>query len=108
MNAPVLIESDRLRFSRPHIDDATPILERYSSDPLVTRYLGWPRHQSIADAEAFIALSDEVGTRLRDRSAPDDAARCRTNRDRSHYRHVSRGSPRLGTSAGEMRIRHRS
>jgi len=63
MNAPVLIESDRLRFSRPHIDDATPILERYSSDPLVTRYLGWPRHQSIADAETFIALSDDEWAR---------------------------------------------
>jgi [ribosomal protein S5]-alanine N-acetyltransferase len=59
MRAPVLLESDRLRFTRPRTDDAAPVFERYSSDALVTRYLGWPRHQSIADAEAFIAFSDE-------------------------------------------------
>jgi RimJ/RimL family protein N-acetyltransferase len=48
----------RLRFRRPALADAPAIFERYSSDPEVTRYLGWPRHRSVADAEMFIAFSD--------------------------------------------------
>ena len=37
--------------------DAPEIFERYSSDPEVTKYLGWPRHRTVADAEAFVAFS---------------------------------------------------
>jgi ribosomal-protein-alanine N-acetyltransferase len=39
------------------------IFQRYSNDPLVTRYLGWPRHEAVAEAEAFVAFSDEEWTR---------------------------------------------
>jgi RimJ/RimL family protein N-acetyltransferase len=48
----------RLRFRRPLAADAPKIFERYSSDPEVTRYLGWPRHRSVADAEMFVKFSD--------------------------------------------------
>jgi [ribosomal protein S5]-alanine N-acetyltransferase len=33
------------------------IFQRYASDVDVTRFLGWPRHQSIADTQAFLAFS---------------------------------------------------
>jgi ribosomal-protein-alanine N-acetyltransferase len=33
------------------------MFERYASDPDVTRLLGWPRHQSIADTKAFLTFS---------------------------------------------------
>jgi [ribosomal protein S5]-alanine N-acetyltransferase len=33
------------------------MFERYASDPEVTRYLGWPRHRSVADTEAFVTFS---------------------------------------------------
>jgi RimJ/RimL family protein N-acetyltransferase len=35
------------------------MFERYASDPDVTRYLGWPRHRSVADTEAYVALAGE-------------------------------------------------
>jgi RimJ/RimL family protein N-acetyltransferase len=47
-----------LRFRRPVLADAPEIFARYSSDPEVTKYLGWPRHQSVADAEMFVKFSD--------------------------------------------------
>jgi len=34
--------------------DAAAIFERYASHPEVTRFLGWPRHRSVADTEAFL------------------------------------------------------
>ena len=37
--------------------DATAIFERYASDPEVTRFLGWPRHRSLADTEGFLKVS---------------------------------------------------
>ena len=53
------IKSARLRLRRPTILDASAIFARYSSDPVVTKYLGWPRHTAIEDARAFVALSDQ-------------------------------------------------
>jgi ribosomal-protein-alanine N-acetyltransferase len=58
MNAPARMESDRLVLARPDGGDAPAIFSRYASDPDVTRYLGWPRHRSVADAEAFVRFSD--------------------------------------------------
>jgi RimJ/RimL family protein N-acetyltransferase len=51
-------ESARLRFRRPTAADADAIFARYASDPDVTRFLGWPRHQSIDDTRAFLAFGD--------------------------------------------------
>jgi RimJ/RimL family protein N-acetyltransferase len=56
-------ESARLRLRRPVLADAPAIFERYSHDPDVTSYLGWPRHQSVDDTRGFIAFSDHEWTR---------------------------------------------
>jgi RimJ/RimL family protein N-acetyltransferase len=47
-----------LRFRRPTAADAAEVFARYSNDAEVTRYLGWPRHQSVADARGFVTFSD--------------------------------------------------
>lgn len=52
------LRTARLKYRRPVLGDAPAILKRYSSDPEVTKYLGWPRHQSVADAEMFVKFSD--------------------------------------------------
>jgi [ribosomal protein S5]-alanine N-acetyltransferase len=39
------------------MSDAAEIFERYASNAEVTRFLGWPRHQSVQDTEAFLRLS---------------------------------------------------
>ena len=57
MKAPAQIETARLLLSRPERTDAAAIFERYASDPDVTRFLGWARHGSVADTEAFVAFS---------------------------------------------------
>jgi RimJ/RimL family protein N-acetyltransferase len=54
--APAMIETDRLLLRRPLAGDAASILARYGADPAVTRFLGWPAHQSIADARKFLAF----------------------------------------------------
>lgn len=57
MKAPLQLETDRLSLSAPAYADAGEIFRRYASDPEVTRYLGWPRHQSIDDTRGFLAFS---------------------------------------------------
>jgi ribosomal-protein-alanine N-acetyltransferase len=58
MKAPERIETDRLVLRKPMLADAEAVFSRYASDPRVTRYMSWPRHQSIQDTLAFLALSD--------------------------------------------------
>jgi ribosomal-protein-alanine N-acetyltransferase len=43
---------------RPVLGDAQAILARYAADPVVTRYLSWPRHRSIEDTRSFLEWSD--------------------------------------------------
>lgn len=57
MTAPAHVETARLVLSVPRPGEAAEILERYAGDADVTRYLGWPTHQSVADTEGFIAFS---------------------------------------------------
>jgi RimJ/RimL family protein N-acetyltransferase len=57
MKAPAQIETARLILRQPHLSDAVTIFERYASDPEVTRFLGWPRHRTIRDTEAFLQFS---------------------------------------------------
>lgn len=57
MKAPLQIETTRLCLVQPQPTDAALIFERYASDPDVTRLLGWPRHQSLADTQAFLRFS---------------------------------------------------
>jgi RimJ/RimL family protein N-acetyltransferase/uncharacterized glyoxalase superfamily protein PhnB len=59
MKAPPKIETARLVLSRPERSDTETIFERYAGDPDVTRFLGWPRHRSVADTQAFLAFSAE-------------------------------------------------
>jgi ribosomal-protein-alanine N-acetyltransferase len=57
VKAPTRIETARLALSPPSLADASVIFDRYASDPDVTRYVGWPRHQSVADTESFLRFS---------------------------------------------------
>lgn len=58
MKAPREFTTARLRFAAPTAADAEPMYERYASDPAVTRFLSWPRHQCVADTRVFVAFSD--------------------------------------------------
>lgn len=60
MRAPESFTTERLVLRRPTLDDAPSIFARYSSDPEVTRWLGWSRHQAVADTEAFVRWSDQT------------------------------------------------
>jgi ribosomal-protein-alanine N-acetyltransferase len=55
--APDTIETPRLTLIRPRATDAREMFARYASDADVTRYLGWPRHRSVADTEAYVKLA---------------------------------------------------
>jgi [ribosomal protein S5]-alanine N-acetyltransferase len=57
--APERFETGRLLLRRPSAADAAAIFHRYSSDPIVTKYLGWPRHTSVDATRAFLAFSEE-------------------------------------------------
>lgn len=52
------IETERLILRRPRAEDAEAIFTRYASDPDVTRYMGWPRHEHIRHTHAFLRFSD--------------------------------------------------
>ena len=56
--APEVVETPRLLLRRPQAADVEPIFTRYASDAEVTRYMTFPRHQSIADAQTFFDFSD--------------------------------------------------
>lgn len=53
------IETSRLLLRRPKRSDAKAIFERYGADMEVTRYLGWPRHESLKDTRRFLDFCDE-------------------------------------------------
>lgn len=53
------VVTDRLVLRKPAPTDAENIYARYASDPEVTRFLAWPRHQSVEDTRSFLRFSDE-------------------------------------------------
>jgi len=53
-----VIETRRLLLRRPRPTDAGAIFARYAADPEVTRYVGWPLHQTIDDTLGFLAFDD--------------------------------------------------
>lgn len=57
MKLPAQVETARLSLAPPREADAEEIFERYASAPDVTRFLAWPRHQSLADTQAFLGFS---------------------------------------------------
>lgn len=58
MKGPRTIETERLLLRKPTIHDAQAIFERYASDPVVTRYMSWTTHRSVADTCAYLAWSE--------------------------------------------------
>ena len=52
-----VIETERLLLKPPTHEDTQAIFDRYASDADVTRYLGWPKHTSVQDTQAFVAFS---------------------------------------------------
>lgn len=58
MKAPTHIETSRLLLRRPRPDDAAAVFDRYANDADVTRFVGWPKHRSVADTQAFLAWCD--------------------------------------------------
>jgi ribosomal-protein-alanine N-acetyltransferase len=61
--APEIFKTERLTLRRPARADAGAIFSGYASDPEVTRYLAFRRHQSLDDTYAFLEHSDEQWTR---------------------------------------------
>jgi RimJ/RimL family protein N-acetyltransferase len=57
MKAPPELTTERLTLVRPGPEDAGEVFERYASDLEVTRFLGWPRHTSVSDTQAFLTFS---------------------------------------------------
>ena len=52
------VETNRLVLRKPCLADADAIYGRYAADAEVTKYVGWPRHHSIEDTEAFLRFSE--------------------------------------------------
>jgi RimJ/RimL family protein N-acetyltransferase len=55
---PERLETARLLLRRPTFADAAAIFDRYAGDRVVTCYLSWPTHRTLADTHAFLAWSD--------------------------------------------------
>jgi len=58
-SGPDAIETARLALRRPLAADVDAIFTRYTSDPDVTRFVGWPRHRTLDDTRGFLSFSDE-------------------------------------------------
>lgn len=50
------LDTRRLRLRLPTLADAAGVAE-YGADPDVSRYVSWPRHRSLADAESFLTYA---------------------------------------------------
>ena len=58
LSAPERIETERLVLRKPRRDDAERIFTRYASDPEVTRYMGFTRHESLEATMGFLERSE--------------------------------------------------
>lgn len=58
MKAPPNIQTARLVLRRPRMADAEAMFARYTSDPDVTRYVGWPVHGAVNDTRAFLSFAE--------------------------------------------------
>ena len=54
MKGPERIETARLVLRKPTSADAEAVFHRYSSDPEVTKFLGWSRHRSVEQTRVFL------------------------------------------------------
>ena len=57
-SAPEAIETPRLLLRPPRGEDVDAMFARYTSDPDVTRLVGWPRHHTVDDTRGFLSFSD--------------------------------------------------
>jgi ribosomal-protein-alanine N-acetyltransferase len=58
IKAPDRIDTARLTLRRPCDTDADAIFSSWASDPAVTKFMSWSRHESPDDAVAFIQFSE--------------------------------------------------
>jgi len=58
IQAPERIETERLVLRKPRLEDAAAVFDRYAGNRDVTRYLGWPRHESVDATRAFLEFSE--------------------------------------------------
>jgi ribosomal-protein-alanine N-acetyltransferase len=52
-----LLQTPRLVLRRPRDEDAQAIFDGYASDHDVTRFVSWPRHDTIEDTRKFLEFS---------------------------------------------------
>ena len=57
MQAPARLETPRLILRRPEPADAEAVFARFANDPNVTRYMAWPRHESVEQTREFLSFS---------------------------------------------------
>jgi RimJ/RimL family protein N-acetyltransferase len=58
VKAPANLVTNTLVLRKPAPQDAVAIFTQYAGDPVVTRYLSWPRHRTIQETRAFLELSE--------------------------------------------------
>ena len=58
MTLPAVLETPRLHLRRPSAGDADQVFSRFASDAAATRYLAWPRHQTLHDTRAYLERCD--------------------------------------------------
>jgi RimJ/RimL family protein N-acetyltransferase len=58
-----LYQTPRLALRPPRDDDAAAVFHRITSDPEVTRFVGWTTHTCIRETEAFLAISQAEWTK---------------------------------------------
>lgn len=63
---PEVIDTDRTRLRRPRAADAAPVHANWSSDPDVTRFLPWRRHETVAMAASYL---ESLGVKWEEGSA---------------------------------------
>ena len=59
MRAPETVTTARLTLRRPGVADVEAVFA-YARDPEVTRMLGWPRHETVADTHGFLLFSERT------------------------------------------------
>jgi len=60
MNAPEIIQSERLNLRVPRLEDASGIFAAWTQDPDVTRYLTWEPHKHLSETEASLERCSRV------------------------------------------------
>lgn len=51
------LRTARLTLRPPTAADAPAIFATYASDPVATRYMGWPRHEKVSSTEWFVSYA---------------------------------------------------